>query len=331
MADLAYVLRRLPSQSDPALLAGEDIGDDAAVYRLTDDLALVQTVDYFTPIVDDPYLFGQIAAANALSDVYAVGGQPLTALNIAGFPVDTLPADILAEILRGGADKAREAGVSIVGGHTVEDSEPKYGLAVTGTVHPDAFFSGRGALPGDVLVLTKPLGTGVLSTALKRRSVSSTHLAQAVRWMAALNRDASIAMRAARAHASTDITGFGLLGHLAELCRSSEVAADIEANRVPFLPGALEYARAGYTPGGTRKNLSAVSGVVRSDPEIDGAIIELLADAQTSGGLLLALSPDAVSTFRRIAGTHCLSAVIGEITNGTRGTICITARKNVNS
>jgi selenide, water dikinase len=231
MADLAYVLRHLPAQSDPALLSGTELGDDAAVYRLTGDLALVQTVDFFTPIVDDPYTFGRIAAANALSDVYAVGGTPLTALNIVGFPVKSLPLALLGEILRGGADMAAEAGVVIVGGHTIEDDEPKYGLAVTGTVHPNRFLSGRGAQTGDVLVLTKPLGTGVISTALKAGAVRPEHLTEAVRWMTTLNRDAARAMLAAGAHAVSDITGFGLLGHLAEMCELSGVSAPSLAAR----------------------------------------------------------------------------------------------------
>ncbi len=313
MADLAYVLRQLPQQNDPSILTGTALGDDAAVYRLTDDIALVQTVDFFTPVVDDPYAFGQIAAANSLSDVYAVGGSPLTALNIVGFPVDELPKHVLAEMLRGGADKAREAGVSIVGGHTIDDPEPKYGLAVTGTVRPDAFLSGRGAQPGDLLVLTKPLGTGVITTALKAGAAETAHIDAAVRWMVTLNRDASRAMVHAGAHAVSDITGYGLLGHLLELCRVSGVSARLHASRVPLLPGALRYASEEFVPAGTGKNLAAVTDSVTFHPSVDENWVRLLTDPQTSGGLLVALPADRFGLFEREAGPVAIAAVVGEV------------------
>lgn len=313
MTDLAYVLRHLPPPSDRNLLVGANPADDAAVYRLSDDLALVQTVDFFTPIVDDPYTFGQIAAANSLSDVYAMGARPLTALNIVGFPVKTLPAEILMQILRGGADKASEAGVPIVGGHTVDDAEPKYGLSVTGVVHPQRYITARGGRPGDVLVLTKPLGTGTISTALKAGAAASTHVQQAVRWMTTLNRAGSSAMLAAGAHAATDITGFGLLGHLLDLCRASQVGARIDSAAVPFLPGALAYAEQGFAPGGTASNLSYVRPSVDFGAT-DESIQAILGDPQTSGGLLIALSPDHLADFSSAADGEMLVTAIGRLT-----------------
>ncbi len=313
MTDLAYVLRQLTPPGDPNLLVGADPADDAAVYRLNDDLALVQTVDFFTPIVDDPYTFGQIAAANSLSDVYAMGAQPLTALNIVGFPIKSLPAQVLGEILRGGADKAREAGVPIVGGHTIDDTEPKYGLSVTGTVHPQRFITARGGRAGDVLVLTKPLGTGTISTALKAGSATTTHVDQAVRWMTTLNRAASSAMLMAGAHAATDITGFGLLGHLLDLCQASRVGALIDSAAIPFLPGALGYAQQGFVPGGTQTNLSYVNPFVEFGGT-DESVQTILGDPQTSGGLLVALPPDRVANFGSYADGGMLVTTIGRLT-----------------
>jgi selenide,water dikinase len=324
MADLAYVLRRLPVQSDPNLLAGADIGDDAGVYRLSDELALVQTVDFFTPIVDDPCTFGRIAAANSLSDVYAMGGTPITALNIVGFPVKKLPLSVLSEILRGGADVAREANVTIVGGHTVDDEEPKYGLAVTGIVHPAKFLSGRGAQPGDILVLTKPIGTGVIATALKAGAAAQDHVRQAVDWMTTLNRRASVAMLESGARASTDMTGYGLVGHLVELLRASGVSARLDAHAIPLLPGALEYARQGFAPGGTRTNLAAVGDALQL-ADSDEVMPLLLADPQTSGGLLVCLPPDCLRIFERSAGPDMLAAVIGRLEAGPAGIIHVDA------
>lgn len=325
MSDLAYVLRLLPRRDDPNLLAGTGLGDDAAVYRLTDDLALVQSVDFFTPIVDDPYAFGQIAAANSLGDIYAMGGTPLTALNIIGFPVQTLPREVLVEILRGGADKAAEAGVTVAGGHTIDDQEPKYGLAVTGTVHPRRYLSGNGALPGDLLVLTKPIGSGVIATALKADSAAPDHVQQMVRWLSTLNRDASRAMLASGARASTDVTGFGLLGHLTEMCSASRVSAVVRAAAIPLFPGALEYSRLGFSPAGTRTNLEAVDSKVTLAGSIDQVTSNLLADPQTSGGLLLCVPPEGLETFTQEAGDRCLAAVIGEIEEGSAGTVRVVA------
>jgi len=322
MADLAHVLRHLPHYHDPNLLAGDNPADDAAVYRLRDDLALVQTVDFFTPIVDDPYTFGQIAAANSLSDVYTMGGIPVTALNIVGFPVKDLPIEILGEILRGGTEKAAEAGVPIVGGHTVDDTEPKYGLAVTGTVHPDRFVTARGGLPGDLLVLTKPIGTGVMATALKAGAAQAEDMGEAVRWMTTLNRNAGAAMLHAGARASTDITGFGLLGHLTDMGRASGVSAEIVAGAVPLLPGALDAAAEGFIPGGARTNLAYVEPDV-TFTNIDEPMRELLVDPQTSGGLLLALPPESLDRFMRHAGPAMLATAIGKLADGQPGTVVV--------
>lgn len=293
-------------------MVGDNPADDAAVYRLSDDLALVQTVDFFTPIVDDPYDFGRIAAANALSDVYACGGEPLNALNIVTFPVKTVSLDILAEILRGGADTAARAGISIVGGHTVDDAEPKYGLAVTGTVDPRALITTRGAEPGDALILTKPLGTGTIATALKSGLASDAHLAHAVRWMAMLNRRAGAALGPAGAHAATDITGFGLLGHLLDLCRASGVSAELRSGAVPLLPGAWRYATAGAVPAGTLANLEYAGDDVRWNGAVEEERL-LLADPQTSGGLLIALPESAVPQLVTALGTEGRAAQIGSI------------------
>lgn len=318
------MLRQLPSFDDPDLLVGDHQADDAAVYRIADDLTLVQTVDFFTPIVDDPYTFGQIAAANSLSDIYALGGTPRIALNVAGFPVKTQPLDLLAEILRGGADKAREAGVTIVGGHTVDDDEPKYGLAATGTVDPDRMTTVRGAHPGDLLVLTKPIGTGTVGTALKAGRARDRDVAQAVRWMTTLNRDAAVAMATAGANAATDISGFGLLGHLTDMCAASGVSALIDAQSVPLLPGALDYARNGLVPGGTWTNLEYVeTGSMLGD--VDEVTRLLLADPQTSGGLLISVPPERLRTLRGAATPAMLSVVIGRIEAGGDGTVRVAA------
>ncbi len=324
MTDLAYVLRHLPHYQDPNLLAGDNPADDAAVYKLRDDLALVQSVDFFTPIVDDPYTYGQIAAANSLSDIYAMGGTPVNALNIVGFPVK-LPLEILAEILRGGAEKAAEAGVPIVGGHTVDDTEPKYGLAVTGTVHPDHFLTARGGRPGDLLVLTKPIGTGVIATALKAGAADDEDVAEAVRWMTTLNRDAGSAMLDAGVHASTDITGFGLLGHLVEMGRASGVAATVDAGAVPLLPGSLGAADAGFIPNGSRTNLAYIEPDV-TFTNVGESLRALLVDPQTSGGLLVALPPENLAGFATHAGASMLAAVIGTLIEGQPGTVLVTGR-----
>ena len=292
------MLRHLPKPSDPNLLLGIGTDDDAAIYRLTDEIALVQTVDVFTPIVDDPFTFGTIAAANALSDVYAKGGRPLLALNIAGFP-RRLPLDMLAEILRGGAEKAQEAGVMIVGGHTIDDPEPKYGLAVTGLVHPKQFVTNAGARPGDVLCLTKPLGIGVITTGIKQEKTPPEVADEAIRVMNTLNRAASEAMVETGVHACTDVTGFGLLGHLHEMVEASGVGARLSVRAVPVLDGAPALAAGGAIAGGTARNLEWLADKVRWAPAIDETARILLADAQTSGGLLIAVAPERAETLER--------------------------------
>ena len=251
----------LPKVEDPALLVGSDTLDDAAVYRLTDELALVQTVDFFTPVVDDPYDFGRIAAANAFSDIYAMGGRPLTALNIVCFPADVLPLEVLGRILQGGAETARLAGATIVGGHTIDDPEPKYGLAVTGLLRPGTELTNAAAAVDDLLVLTKPLGTGIIATAIKRDLASPAAVAAATASMAALNRVAAEVAREQGVRAVTDITGFGLLGHVSEMCRASGVSAELWFDRLPLLPGAAELAAEGVVPGGTKRNLEYVEAV----------------------------------------------------------------------
>jgi selenide,water dikinase len=303
----------LPPVTDPNVLVGTETRDDAAVYRLTDGLALVLTVDFFTPIVDDPFAFGQIAAANSLSDVYAMGGRPIAMLSIVGFPRDKLPMTVLAEILRGGAEKAQEAGVSVVGGHTIDDAEPKAGYAVVGLVHPARVWRNVGARPGDALVLTKPLGTGIISTAIKQAKAPERAVTAAIRSMATLNRAAAAAAATTPVHAVTDVTGFGLLGHLAEITRASKVSARLHAARIPLLPHVVALAEAGLIPGGTRRNLDAVEGTVRWDPRISESRRFVIGDAQTSGGLLVA-TPDAAALLRALESAGVEGAAeIGEI------------------
>jgi selenide,water dikinase len=298
-AALAQVLRSLTLPTNPNLLIGLDIQDDAAVYRIADDMALVQTVDFFPPIVDDPYTFGAIAAANALSDVYAMGGRPILALAIAGFPED-LPAATISAILQGGADKVAEAGAVVAGGHTVIDQEPKYGLCVTGLVHPDQITAKARARPGDVLLLTKPVGTGVITTAHKRGVVAEQHLQAAIDSMVKLNRRAAELGASVGLHSATDITGYGLLGHAEELARNSGVGLQIVLEQVPLLPGAHEYARQGVFPGGLGRNRDYLleAGSVRLAPDLEAARAQLLFDPQTSGGLLFALPEPAATTLR---------------------------------
>ncbi len=285
------MLRRLPAISDPNLLVGISTGDDAAVYRMDNDTAIISTVDFFPPIVDDPFVFGEIAAANALSDVYAMGGTPLIALNIVGFPIG-LPHELLGEILSGGASKAAEAGVLIVGGHTVDDEEPKYGMSVTGVIKPGKQVTNAGAQPGDILVLTKPIGTGIITTAGKQQRVSPETLADAVSVMSALNRAASEAMMSVGVHACADITGFGLLGHLRLIVDGSGVNARISVGAVPVIDGVRDLIAQGIAPGGTHRNLESLDGVVDWHPDLNDHTRILLADAQTSGGLLIAVAPD---------------------------------------
>ncbi len=305
----------LPPTSDPALLVGSDTLDDAAVYRLNDEIALVQTVDFFTPVVDDPYDFGRIAAANAFSDIYAMGARPLTALNIVAFPSGVLPLAYLGRILQGGAETARLASATIVGGHTIDDPEPKYGLAVTGVIKPGEELTNAGAVPGDLLVLTKPLGTGVVATAIKLGKASPEAITAATASMAHLNRDAAEVAREQGVRGLTDVTGFGLLGHLSELCRASGVGADLWFDQLPLLPQAQDLALQGVAPGGSRRNLEYVEPWTAFDDTLESWQRLLCADAQTSGGLLLCVSPERVETVVRaleIRSTPA-AAVIGRV------------------
>ena len=308
------MLRQLPAINDPKLLVGISTGDDAAVYKMSEDLAIISTVDFFPPIVDDPFKFGEIAATNALSDVYAMGGKPVIALNIVGFPVD-LPHEILGEILSGGASKADEAGVLIVGGHTVDDAEPKYGMSVTGVVNPGEQVTNAGAKPGDVLVLTKPIGTGIITTAGKQERVSAETLDRAVAIMGELNRKASEAMMHVGVHACVDITGFGLLGHLRLISQGSDVRARVSVGAIPVIEGVEELLDMGIAPGGTHRNLESLDGVVDWYADVPEQTKILLADAQTSGGLLIAVAPqkaDALLQALEDAGVGT-RAIIGEI------------------
>jgi selenide,water dikinase len=315
--DLSRALAALPSKVDPRLLVGRETFDDAGVFKISDDLALVQTVDFFAPIVDDPYDFGQIAAANALSDVYAMGGQPLTALNIVAFPTADLPLDVLTEILRGGQDKVHEAGALIVGGHTVIDTELKYGLAVTGRAHPDFLLTNAGAKVGDQLVLTKPLGNGILATAAKRGQLSLDSQKPMLDSMKALNGTASRAALAVGARCATDITGFGLLGHLLHIARASRVTIRVGLDAVPVFEGAREAVKRGAVTDGSKRNGEYLRALVRWErgSEEDRAI---LTDPQTSGGLVVAVPAARTSDYlTRVAG----GIVIGEVIE--RGDIAI--------
>lgn len=287
---MAQVLSQLPKVEDVNVLVGNNTADDAAVYKINDDLAIVQTVDYFTPVVDDPYCFGQITAANSLSDVYAMGAKPLFALNMVGFPSDTLPLEVLAKILQGGADKAAEAGVSIIGGHTIKDKEPKYGLSVTGIVHPQQVVANSGAKVGDRLFLTKPLGIGIITTGIKKKGlVSEATIAEAIRVMSTLNKAAAEAMIATGVNACTDITGFGFLGHLSELVKASGVGVRISVGKVPVIAEAWDLVRQGVAPGGTHRNLAYLESQLVLSGKITKEQLLVLADAQTSGGLLISV------------------------------------------
>jgi selenide,water dikinase len=302
------------------LLVGAAEGDDAAVLRLDDERALVLTTDFFTPIVDDARDWGRIAAANALSDVYAMGGRPVVALNLTAWPGTTLPLDLLADVLRGGAAVATEAGCLVVGGHTIDDPEPKYGMAVVGLASPTRLLTVDAARPGDTLVLTKPLGTGVVATAHKRGAADDDVLAAAVASMTTLNASASEAALAAGVVAATDVTGFSLLGHLHRMLRASGASAVVEASAVPLLPGALPLTSAGYVSGGTWNNVSYLESWVSIDPAVPEPVAILLQDAQTSGGLLLATSsPDTLTA--ELARRGVLAAVIGRVEAGAPGHI----------
>ncbi len=315
---MAQVLRQLTPAEDPNILVGTETADDAAVYRLNPETAIVSTVDFITPVVDDPFVYGQVAAANSLSDIWAMGARPLFALNLVAFPPDVLPPSVLAEVMRGGANKAAEAGVPIIGGHTVKDDEPKYGLAVNGIVHPQRIVRNSGAKPEDVLVLTKPLGIGVITTGIKRDLATPAVAAAAVETMIALNRGAGEAMAAVGVSAATDVTGFGLLGHLREMTSGSGVSAEISFSSVPIIEGAAQLAEAGCVPGGSQDNFDFLnsSGVVTWDEQLTQSKRLLLADAQTSGGLLIAVSEAELENLLRAlrAAQTPACAVIGRVT-----------------
>ena len=315
---LERVLSRLPRGENPNVLVGYDKADDAGVYRLTDDLAMVQTVDFFTPVVDDPYTFGQIAAANALSDIYAMGGKPVSALCVMAYPLDG-DTDVLEQIMRGGLDKMNEAGCAIIGGHSVADPEIKFGYAVTGTISPARILTNAAARPGDSLILTKRLGTGVITTALKRGTAAEADVAGAIESMRTLNRRASeIALRF-RTHAITDITGFGLMGHGREMALASGVTLEIDSFSLDFLPGALEAAKAGNIPGGLVRNREFASSCVEIQAKLSPEQEALLYDPQTSGGLLIAVDASdsrPLIVVLRDTGTH--ASLIGRVEIGPK-------------
>jgi len=292
-------LGKLPKFHSDKLIVGLDTADDAAVYKLDDEKAIIQTLDFFTPIVDDPKEFGRIAAANSLSDVYAMGGEPTIALNIVGFPT-CLDIDILGEILQGGAEKVQEAGALLVGGHTIEDDEPKYGMSVTGLVHPDKVLSNAGAKVGDVLILTKPIGIGVMNTAIKGGMASEEEIQEAINVMAYLNKDAADGMKKVHVNACTDITGFGLIGHLYEVAKASNVTIEMQADSVKILKGARDHAEMGLIPAGMYKNKKYVGDQVEVSSTVETVIEDLLHDPQTSGGLLISLPADQAEILMEI-------------------------------
>lgn len=306
---------KLKSQKDERVLIGYEDKDDAAVVRLDDGKLLVQTVDFFTPIDDDPYTFGQIAAANSLSDIYAMGATPLFALNIIGFPINVLPKLDLIKILQGGIDKAQEAGISIVGGHSIDDPEPKYGLVVTGEVAEDKLITNSNAQPGDKLILTKPLGTGIIATAVKRGIADKTAMAKSAESMATLNKFAAEVIMEIGVNSATDVTGFGLLGHLSEMCEASNVSAKIDYSTLPFLPTVKELAKNRIVPGGTKRNLKFVQDKVQFGKHLTDIDKLLLADAQTSGGLLISIPAEKaekyITKFNELS--EIKAVIIGEI------------------
>ena len=317
-AELRQVLDRVTAAApDPRVLVGYGTGDDAGVFLVNDEIALVQTVDFFTPIVDDPFDFGRISATNALSDVYAMGGRPLTALNVVAFPED-LDLAILARILDGGAAVARDAGVAVLGGHTIKDAEPKYGMAITGIVDRLRIVTNAGARQGDMLVLTKPLGTGILTTAHKRGAIADGDLREAIEWMTTLNAAASQAMLECGAHAATDVTGFGLLGHAGGMAAASGVALEIDAASVPFMTQVLDLIAQGVAPGGTLHNARTHAAFTTFAPSVPDVMRIGLSDAQTSGGLLVAIPPDRLDEFTRaLHAAQTPAAIVGRVHSGS--------------
>ena len=304
------------------MVLGFEGADDAAAIKINDGKLLVQTVDFFTPVVDSPYDFGQISAANSLSDIYAMGADPLFALNIAGFPIKDLPKSMLTEILQGGADKANEAGIPIVGGHSIDDKEPKYGLVVTGEIHETKMWKNSGAQPGDYVVLTKPLGTGVIATAIKKGKVSDKSINAAVTCMSMLNKNAANGLKKLNVHAVTDVTGFGLLGHLAEICKGSDVSAEIYFSELDFLPSVLELAESGIIPGGTKRNFEYLKSDIIFDPKFNSTQKFLTCDAQTSGGLLVTLPRKDAETY--VTSIYSNAKIIGRISDKKSNLIKVT-------
>jgi len=304
---------------------GIDSLDDAGVYRLSDDIALVQTIDFFTPIVDDPFSFGQIAAANALSDVYAMGGKPLTAMNMVAFPINTMDRNILKEILRGGLSKVQESGALLVGGHSIDDDDIKYGLSVTGIVHPNKILTNAHAHPGDRLILTKPLGTGIIATALKGEVASETALAKITESMTTLNRVASEVMVEIGVNACTDITGFGFLGHVLEMAMASDVGIAITSNSVPIFPETEEYASTGMVPGGTGRNREFASCRIELAGKIPEVIMDILYDAQTSGGLLISVEGEKAHSLLEQLHSKGVrqAAMVGEVRKDPKGRVVV--------
>jgi selenide,water dikinase len=310
-------LRYLPNQlNDPNLLVGFGTSDDGGVYKITEDLAMIQTVDFFTPIVDDPYMFGQIAAANALSDVYAMGGTPKTVLNIVGFPIKTLGHQVLAEILKGAEEKVRESGAILIGGHSIEDQEPKFGLSVTGFAHPSAICKNVGAKAGDVLVLTKPIGVGIQTTAIKQDKLTDSQLNLVIATMAELNKEAAECLNGLTINAVTDVTGFGLLGHAAEMAKGTgHISIHIDFDKVPLLPGTVELAQEGIVPGGTKSNHKWIANDIQYNGHLEEWQQFILCDAVTSGGLLVSLpEKEAHNYIDRLKKSGKEAFIIGFVT-----------------
>lgn len=313
-----------PSAPNSNVLVGLDNADDAGVYKINDDTALVQTLDYFTPIVDDPYTFGQIAAANALSDVYAMGAKPITALNIVGFPINKLDKGMLTDILSGASDKVAESGAVLIGGHSVDDEEPKYGLSITGTIHPDRIISNTGAQPGDQIILTKPIGVGILTSAIKQGLLTAHDLEEVTSVMSELNKTAAEVMEAHTVHACTDVTGFGLLGHTLEMAENSNVGITISSLDVPILERAKSLAEKNVIPGGTKKNHRWISNRVTYDHSINDIEQLILCDAVTSGGLLMSVPEPEVELLKNELRTNDVHAtIIGEVSRDQPGHITV--------
>jgi len=319
------VLSKLPKVTDPRVLVGHEWADDACVYKLNDEQAVVQTLDFFTPIVDDPYLFGSIAAANSISDIYAMGAKPLFALNIVGFPMATLGPEILGQILKGGSDKCTEAGIFVVGGHSIDDAEPKYGMCVTGMVHPNKIMHNAAAKAGDKLILTKPLGVGVLTTAVKRGKRTEAQIEAAIHCMASLNRPGGEAMDEVGASTATDITGFGLAGHMHELARASKVGIKLNVSALPVLPEVMDLIRDGCYPGGTRKNWLYYKQWIDFAADIAEPEQLLCCDAQTSGGLVISVPAQKADAMVASLKKHnaLAAAVIGEVVAENVGRVSV--------